>query len=1800
MKHHEKLSQIQKFFAFFFLTSLTSYSQINNLQPPPGNAHPTFSEQVQERSIQYDSLLTYMTESELADSIKSYKHFKVWQNFWNKRISPEGNILEYENSLKAVMSEADSHVENIEDWHELGPYNFPNNQQVSNIGGGEPGIGPVNWLSFAPNYSSTGLMFTGGWSTSLWYSEDYGDTWLNGGTDQLTASISTADCKASHLDEDVWFMITGNGDGEYYVGSGKERSNGMYRTINKGQTWEEIGTEVDFGGSTPPTPSGDQWQFYIYQLKEILLDPTSSAANLTAYVSGSFGVFKTTNAMASVGSGTSAINWQQVLELTDVPASIQVSGTTYTRDDSDISPYQTGYLDAYDIMYGYTSTGLIDVNQLYVTCRSKYINGSAEKYRCWILKSDDGGTNWETIGADQLPTGYDELKRLAIRISPDKPGILYVHGNVEGTLDEDNLGNGDGRLLQFNLNTNDWILNEELVNIWYDHEDAFDVSPTDGDDVSLTRSIRFRRSIDGGSTFTTFNSNGNYHVDIEDIKYSPDGSKIWLATHGGPFVYDIATQSFSDKMEGIGNAEILGFSSSDINGDRMVIGLYHDGSMKGEGVIAEDWAPNWKVIGGGDGQRTLIEPLDPDVSYISSQGSSHRRNTDFWSSTSSLNVNPPSIGDEGYIWDTDIKADPFVPTAIYIAKTNVKRHPYRGITSEGSWQQLSDMSLLVHPSPPDQDWVDPQQYRKGWPSETNENLFFGQFVSDGNPGKPSIWLNNAISMGETVAQSSWVPIPRPADAFNPNGQYWVDRIKSDPDNSNIFYVVYKTGGANEPNTHKIVKYTYNGNGTGNIDITADTPTQILTNGFTTEDLTFDFPKLAAFDLEIIPGSREFFLSTDLGVYYTTEEIMNSSVPEDDVWQLYGTLLPNVAIENMELLYNFNKVRVGTHGRGVWENELPCTALEGEKEITEDTEWNSIKRFRNSIRVTNEATLTITAKVFFVSETKLIIDPGAEVIVDGGHLTTSCGDTWQGIEVWGNTSATQTPSNQGVLKVINGALIENARNAVTLWKPDDWTKTGGIVQASNSTFLNNRRSVEFMSYQNEQVNGVIASNRSYFRNCTFETNNDCIIPEDEMWNMITMWRVSGVGIWGCEFKNDRGVSSAEYLRGAIESSDSNFRVDNYCDGIQQIGQPCPVASTTHSTFTGFNKAIHARGAEQNVGPTIKNAVFDKNMIGIEFDAVIAPLATFNDFTVGNNDFAAQDPTSPLYHLGIHTNNCDEYILEENTIEGDDVNGYTTHGIYVYDNSYSANSNQIYKNSYEDVSSATIASGIHANPSPTMSSIGLKYLCNINQNNTNDFEVREFDGGDYSEISNYQNGPSGTNAGNEFSTGMVGDGIYTHMDFYSDANYIYFKGTGGTDPDEDEIIISSPGSIALASINSSNSCTTNFPVGDGQIDVGFQLGKFSNNKDEFNNLYYTYLQLLDEGNTDGMIMEIDLTWPEDAWDLHAELMSRSPYNSESVLMAAADKNVLTHGMLLEILLANPDALRSGSVINHVENNLSNPLPAYMIDILYLAARNPQTVRTEMERNLSSLHQEVVSSHKHLVNHYLNDTINDLHPDTLINWFSQIRNLSGRYQQIFAYTGVNQYANAFAVIDSIETNYKLSNEQHQELTNAEDFLSYLENLHTDGRNVAQITPSELPELERIANVVPGGIAAERAENILCFHYNICANESGAPKNNGTKIRKPKVTLEEALDEGNRVKVAPNPADSYIEFEYEILLSGQENTLRIIDTQGRPVQVWNLGEAAKGIKVLDTRRLPNGVYFFELVQDNEKIKGGKFIVQH
>lgn len=59
--------------------------------------------------------------------------------------------------------------------------------------------------------------------------------------------------------------------------------------------------------------------------------------------------------------------------------------------------------------------------------------------------------------------------------------------------------------------------------------------------------------------------------------------------------------------------------------------------------------------------------------------------------------------------------------------------------------------------------------------------------------------------------------------------------------------------------------------------------------------------------------QKLYLGTDVGVYYK-----EASMP---TWQFYGTGLPNVIVDELEIFYPTQKLRAATYGRGVWETAL---------------------------------------------------------------------------------------------------------------------------------------------------------------------------------------------------------------------------------------------------------------------------------------------------------------------------------------------------------------------------------------------------------------------------------------------------------------------------------------------------------------------------------------------------------------------------------------------------------------------------------------------------------------------------------------------------------------------------------------------------------------------------------------------------------------------------------------------------------------------------------------------------------------
>ncbi len=53
-----------------------------------------------------------------------------------------------------------------------------------------------------------------------------------------------------------------------------------------------------------------------------------------------------------------------------------------------------------------------------------------------------------------------------------------------------------------------------------------------------------------------------------------------------------------------------------------------------------------------------------------------------------------------------------------------------------------------------------------------------------------------------------------------------------------------------------------------------------------------------------------------------------------------------------------------------------------------------------------SSLIISRKVQFGKGAGIIVLPGGELNINGGHLTRACNDLWRGIEVWGDPDTTQ--------------------------------------------------------------------------------------------------------------------------------------------------------------------------------------------------------------------------------------------------------------------------------------------------------------------------------------------------------------------------------------------------------------------------------------------------------------------------------------------------------------------------------------------------------------------------------------------------------------------------------------------------------------------------------------------------------------------------------------------------------------------------------------------------------------------------
>lgn len=833
-----------------------------------------------------------------------------------------------------------------------------------------------------------------------------------------------------------------------------------------------------------------------------------------------------------------------------------------------------------------------------------------------------------------------------------------------------------------------------------------------------------------------------------------------------------------------------------------------------------------------------------------------------------------------------------------------------------------------------------------------------------------------------------------------------------------------------------------------------------------------------------------------------------------------------------------------------------------------------------------AVVTVTGGIRSNYKAKTIVPIGTTLILNGGKMTSNGNYLWQGIEVWGNSSMHQFAVNgshyQGYLELKNGAVIENAEMAVTLWRPDYYSTTGGIVHATDATFLNNAMAFRAVWYHNYHPATLIEqSYNSYFENCDFIVDSN-YLGTVTCHRHVDLAYVKGISFLGCRFSVIRQTPGVSYSCIGILANQASFTVNAYCPQGHYF-LPCPDENLVRSSFYGFHTGVYAAN-DGNSARTflVRDSDFLNNGRGIY--ALNTGYATIlkNNFSVGCGSDC---------DFGIYAERVTGFYIEENSFAPWHKTGCSAFGIAI-DNSQGVN--DVYLNDFSNLTCANLAFGENTsvtNPTNPTFDKGLTYSCNNNtheSSNMIDFCVVHDASANYSGIQQMQGSPS-MPAGNTFG------GTLYH--FYNDGNYVvdYFYNQNQTDqvPDSTKVF-----KVTRNGINSVNLCVSHYDdrvVLSGEEKTSRESDYLSAHY-AYNSLKQIYDSRIDGGNTPAELADITNATPSDMWQLRAQLLGHSPYLSQEVLTTAADRDdVFTNSVLFEILSANPDELKKDTLISYLESK-DNPLPDYMINLLRQIA-NGATARTALEAEMAKYSHDFRLAAGDIVRSNLNDSVSN--PTELRTWLAAMEDIAADRLIVASYMEERNYTDAFTLANMLPDLYGLEGDGLADHTDYMRLLDLYRTLGTTGRTVFEMTEEETEMVEGIADYGKGTSQA-MAEALLSgvmdnrISYKSCPDIPTVKEGERSIGNYTSVLANEAV--GFNVNVSPSPATTWTTVDYTLPAGATKATMTLNSTMGVKVMEVEL-YGNQGSKVLDLRGLAAGVYVYS-IRCGEYVQPGKLVI--
>ena len=385
---------------------------------------------------------------------------------------------------------------------------------------------------------------------------------------------------------------------------------GAWKTTDKGATWDLITRDLYIGS--------------VYALEIDFTNPD------IVYISGAGEIYK---------SNDGGVNWTAIGDPSFTSLSHGISDIKLNPNNNQILFVASSHGLFKSLDGGNNFTQVMSGNFLEIefhpnsTDTMYFINQVGDS--TLFFRSDDGGntlTNF-TNGWPNPNSVGGEQKRTEIAVSPASPDkiVALATGSANG-------GSGLYGIYISNDKGENWIFQccgpqpagpPDSVNInmmgWqpdgsddggqYYYDLGLAVNPINADIIHVG-GVNHWISFDNGLSFTCPakwsepHKKGYVHADIHDINYF--GNDLWFACDGGVFYSDNAGDSIYKKQYGIAGTDFWGFGAGFKDGEVMLGGAYHNGTMLKDG---NTYINDWLCTDGGDGIRGFVNFGNPRVAY---------------------------------------------------------------------------------------------------------------------------------------------------------------------------------------------------------------------------------------------------------------------------------------------------------------------------------------------------------------------------------------------------------------------------------------------------------------------------------------------------------------------------------------------------------------------------------------------------------------------------------------------------------------------------------------------------------------------------------------------------------------------------------------------------------------------------------------------------------------------------------------------------------------------------------------------------------------------------------------------------------------------------------------------------------------------------------------------------------------------------------------------------------------------------------------------------------------------------------